>query len=143
LEHGQTLDKESKRTVETDDPSEEDSSEDSSAEVDAGVSMREGLRKDHSPKVSLSEELEGVGWIRPSRGDAVLGVRTLKPEVLAENVAVALLSLIVETGGVIMTPSEEVLRVLADGLRMTLPSLKVLAMSLVEGVAIVSPSVLV
>jgi hypothetical protein len=62
LEHGQTLDRESKRIVETDDPSEEESSaEDSSAEVDAGVSMREGLRKDHSPEASLSEDPEGVG----------------------------------------------------------------------------------
>jgi hypothetical protein len=77
------------------------------------------------------------------RGDAVLGVRTLKREVLAEDVAVALPSLMVEPGGVIMTPSEEVLQVLAEGVRMTLPSLKVLAVSLVEGVAIVSPSVLV
>jgi hypothetical protein len=51
------LDKESKRIVETDDPSEEDSS----AEIDAGVGMRERLRKDHSPEISLSEEPEGVG----------------------------------------------------------------------------------
>jgi hypothetical protein len=134
LEQGQTLDKESKRIVETDDPS---------TEVDAGVRMREGSRKDHSPELSLTEDPEGVCPDCPSKSDEVLGVRMLKLEVLAEDVPLELPSRIVEPGGAFIIPSVDVLKLLAGGVKMTLPSLKVLAVSLVDGVAIVSPAVLV
>ena len=116
----------SKRMVETEEPS---------MEVEAGVSMREVLRNAHSLEAPLFEDWEGVSIVCSPTSDAASGVRMPASEVLGETLTIAPPSLMVDPGGVYMTSPLELLPMLAGGVRMTPPSLTVLAVSLADGVA--------